>query len=517
MVASILRHTNPPAPVARNNAGGPTYVIDQWNRLNRFLILGSEGGTYYVNEKDHTLNNVAVVDQCLAEDPRRVVDTIVAISDAGRAPKNDYAIWALARAASTGTAQAYALSKLNEVCRTGTHLFQFVKAVDSMRGWGTALRRAVANWYLSKDPDQLAYQVLKYQQREGWSHRDVLRKVHPRTGVTQLNDLFRYITQGEVDSNLPPLVHAVEEIKRDPEDITLACALITELGVSREMLPTQLLTNPQLVARLAEKMPYTALMRNLGNLSKLGVAQEMVDPITRKLTDAAYLKKSRVHPISVLTALRTYEQGQGFRGKGEWPVIKPISDALETAFYDAFANVEPTGKKFLIGMDVSGSMSTRIYNGVLTSAEVAAALAMQLVRTEPWTRSFGFAHDFKPLYFDHYTRLNDALSMTRSMNFGSTDATIPVVYAMQQKLDVDVFVVITDSETWSGWSSRVTPAQALRKYRQMMQKPDAKLVVLATEATQFSIADPNDRNMLDIAGFDSSVPEVISMFARGEL
>jgi len=34
-------------------------------------------------------------------------------------------------------------------------------------------------------------------------------------------------------------------------------------------------------------------------------------------------------------------------------------------------------------------------------------------------------------------------------------------------------------------------------------------------ATNFTIADPSDPGMLDIAGFDSAVPTLITDFARG--
>jgi 60 kDa SS-A/Ro ribonucleoprotein len=31
----------------------------------------------------------------------------------------------------------------------------------------------------------------------------------------------------------------------------------------------------------------------------------------------------------------------------------------------------------------------------------------------------------------------------------------------------------------------------------------------------FTLADPNDRGMLDVAGFDTTVPSVIADFVRG--
>ena len=35
--------------------------------------------------------------------------------------------------------------------------------------------------------------------------------------------------------------------------------------------------------------------------------------------------------------------------------------------------------------------------------------------------------------------------------------------------------------------------------------------------TDFTIADPNDPGTLDIAGFDSAVPNLISDFSRGDV
>src|SRR5438445_12992 len=72
-----------------------------------------------------------------------------------------------------------ALAALPRVCRTGTHLFRFAEDVKAFRGWGRGLRRAVGDWYAGKEPGELAYQLTKYQRRNGWSHRDLLRLTHP--------------------------------------------------------------------------------------------------------------------------------------------------------------------------------------------------------------------------------------------------------------------------------------------------------------------------------------------------
>jgi 60 kDa SS-A/Ro ribonucleoprotein len=523
MTATILRHTNPkaaaPKRVVANNSGGPAYEVDAWSRLHRFLVLGTEGGTYYVSERDHVLDNVKSLDALLQGNGMDVVDAIVNISQSGRAPKNDYAIYALAYTAAHGTTLAvrqYALSHINSVCRTGTHFLQFVDAITRMRGTGPAVRKALAAWFLRKSPDDAAFQMLKYQNRAGWTMRDVLRIAHPKTSNRAMNALFEHITKPDAESigvAAPAIVWDAQFAKTANVD-SLVGLIITH-RFPRELIPTQHLNNPRVASALAQTAPYTALMRNLGNYSKANVFDSptvLSDTVT-KLSDPEYIKKSRVHPISVLTAHRTYTQGTGYRGNSWWVPNPKIVAALDQAFYASFVNVEPIGQPIMVGVDVSASMNQPVMNGILTSAEVAAALSMVWKRTEPWVTVFGFNHGLKDLDIRKGDDLQTVCSKTRGHNMGGTDVSLPIQHALDNRIPVGLFVIITDNETNRG---RRNPSELLREYRRVMGI-DAKLVVLATDATRFTVADPLDKGMLDIAGFDSAVPAIVSMFARGEL
>ncbi len=133
----------------QNNAGGFVYQLSPLKQLERFLILGSEGGAYYVGEhkltKENTLNAMKVIQEHGAE----AVELIVRVSDEGKAPKNDPAIFALALAASAPDprTRSLALAALPKVCRIPTHLFHFITYVKQFRGLGRGLRTALAKWY----------------------------------------------------------------------------------------------------------------------------------------------------------------------------------------------------------------------------------------------------------------------------------------------------------------------------------------------------------------------------------
>jgi 60 kDa SS-A/Ro ribonucleoprotein len=131
-----------------NSAGGYAWQVDDWTRLERFLVLGAEGGTYYIGERDLVKQNHDALVRCIKADGVRAVNRIVEISDSGRAPKNDPAIFALALVTTHGNAEAKAkaFANLPKVCRIGTHLFHFAEYVNALRGWGRGLRNAVGRW-----------------------------------------------------------------------------------------------------------------------------------------------------------------------------------------------------------------------------------------------------------------------------------------------------------------------------------------------------------------------------------
>jgi 60 kDa SS-A/Ro ribonucleoprotein len=508
----------------RNSAGGFAWPVTDQVRLDRFLILGSEGGSYYSTERALTVDNAEAVLRAIEADGPAVVQRVVEISEAGRAPKNDPAIFVLALAASRGdeATRRAAFEALPRVCRTGTHLLHFAQFAEGFRGWGRGLRRAVAAWY-TQPADRLAYQAIKYGSRDGWSQRDLLRLAHPKGVTEQHQAILHWIAQGwEWVGDEPhpdPVLRriwAVERARR-AETVDEVVRLVREYRLPREAVPTPWLGEAVVWDALLETdMPTTALIRNLATLTRVGLlvpGSEATERVLAHLGDGERLRSARVHPIAVLAALKTYGQGHGARGRGTWDPVPAVVDALDAAFYATFQNVQPTGKRWLLALDVSGSMSMGTVAGVpgLTPRDASGAMALVTAATERHYSVFGFSTTFMPLTISPRQRLDDVLKTTDNLPFAGTDCALPMVHALEQKLKVDVFVVYTDSETWYG---KIHPAQALRRYREQMGIP-ARLIVVSMVANPFSIADPEDAGMLDVVGFDTASPAVMADFARG--
>lgn len=522
-----------------NSAGGFVWPVDEWTRLRRFLVLGSEGGSYYASQRDLTKENVDSIRALALSDGPRLVEEIVEISESGRAPKNDPALYALAVAFSLGdTETRLAAGKaLPRVARIGTHLFHFVAYVETMRGWGRMMRKAIAEWYDSKEPDQLAYQVVKYGSRDDWSHRDLLRLARVEHGSDPARrDIYGFISSHVGHERVPDEKYGDNVIVKpwEPSEVTPrliegflkaksatsaseTAALVREYNLPREALITEHLNDGDVwAAMLEQKMPITAMVRNLATMTRNGVfaSKANLTLVTDALGDAAVIRKSRIHPLNVLIALRTYAQGRGYRGDSTWhPDIK-IIDALDEAFYIAFDNVEPTGKSHLLGLDVSGSMSMYTVAGApITPREAAVAMALVTLHAEDDVEIMGFSDIFMPLNFSRRTRLDDACRMTENLPFRRTDCSLPMIWARQQNKDFDAFVVYTDAETYAGV---MHPHQALQQYRER-QHANARLAVVGLISNGFTLADPNDAGMMDFVGFDSSSPQLIADFVAGRI
>lgn len=495
-----------------NSAGGYSYGVDDWTRLHRFLVLGSEGGSYYTSERKLTQENAQSVLACITSDGPRAVREIVSVSMAGRAPKNDPAIFALALAcaAKDPVTRACALEAIPTVCRTGTHLFTFAGYIENFRGWGRGLRSAIGQWY---GRDDLAYQLVKYRQRGGWTHRDLLRLAHPEPSPL----LAWAVGKGDA-IKLGGIVEAFEKAQRAQSPAETIEVIRNFPDLPREaLLPEHLMSVEVWDALLEQGMPMTALIRNLATMTRVGLIAPMSSGTQRavaQIADAERLRKARVHPLSVLVALKTYQQGYSARGSSSWTPVAQIVDALDGAFYEAFGNVVPTGKRTMLALDVSDSMSWSDIAGMpgITPRVGSAAMALVTAAVEKENCLItAFSGDLVPVSISPRQRLDDVMRTLDGMRAGRTDCSLPMMTAIARKIAVDTFVIYTDSETWSG---RIHPAQALQQYRRE-SGIDAKLVVVGMISNGFSIADPSDPAMLDVVGFDTATPQVISEFSRG--
>lgn len=494
------------------------FKTEDKKQLERFLILGSEGSTYYASAQKLTESNTKNIVRMIQRSPEECLETILDVSHEGRAPKNDPAIFALSLFFKYADREYKTMASraANRVLRTFTHLATFMSFVDQFHGQGRSVRRVMTNWYTEKSPEQILFQYTKYGKRNGWAHKDIVHLAHIRPTCEKMQALFAHMFEKINDDELASAIPQYQtniDLKNASDLNQVIRTLKSNPRAQWEHLPTEYLRSARVWKQLVPNLGMTALIRNLGRISSLGCTDTAFSDITktiiRRLTSKDELKRARIHPINVLNAWKTYSNGRGIKGSLSWRPNESIINALENAYRQSFVNAPVTGKNFFIGVDISGSMSWGNISGShLTPMEAAAVLAHERVVKEEWTEVVGFSHYLKPINMTPNDSLSDALGKTVCGNFGSTNPGLLIEEAMRKRYPVDVFIMITDNEVNHGKH----PWMLLKKFRQTVN-PKAKLVVIGMTATDCSIADPNDSGMLDIVGFDTNIPALISDFA----
>jgi 60 kDa SS-A/Ro ribonucleoprotein len=397
------------AEMVKGKSSGYMFKADTWRRLRRCLLIGTANGSYYATKWELTNDFINVLETAIKEDPDRVAAEIIYASD-GRALNNSTSIWALViLSMDKSTAAKTAFGRIfPQVIRTASHFYEWMSYTKSVRGFGKIVREAGKNWLTQGDTKELAYQLLKYQQRHGFTNRDALRLFHVKPQTEDRDLLFKWVVNGwETLPDRSPTealnqIWWYEWLKRNPEGAKEA---ISKGRLTHEMAAPVGKMDRDAWQLLFEDMPIGALLRNLGSLTEIGIlghvngqksVNKNLDRVASVLNNKERLKKGRIHPIDVLKALKTYKSG-GKLGKSTktWTPTPRIVDILETALEMSFDAIEPTGKVFMHAVDISGSMSSYTVSSInLTCCEIATTMALASAKAERNYMIRGFSTEF---------------------------------------------------------------------------------------------------------------------------
>jgi 60 kDa SS-A/Ro ribonucleoprotein len=592
-----------PAPLegmVLNKSGVHVWEASEQTQLMRVLILGTSAPTYYATQKELETEAKELIRKFISDGHGLIVlEKALDVYQTNRAPKLKPFFEVMAMLMVPSVPDDVRLLAIHAIpsFRTFSHLYEWKslhKESCGSKGFGRGIKKAIFDLvekYNAK-PRQLAYQVIKYGARYGWSFNDIIKCAHikgdalpPASGI-----VITYVVKG-IDaareracsmmdkpdvSMIIDYLNAVTLAKTEGTDLTVLCELIQRWTLPRECLHTSVLNDVNVWKALLMSsdgrvvMPITALIRNLGKMSSIGLFdgeenQTIVDGVCQHLTNVGVLQKGRVHPVTLLSAKLVYEQGRGDKGSLSWPINPNIVGALESAFYVAYLVVKPTGKRIFHGFDASGSMqSCTCAMPKLTAQMACAAMAMAFARSEDlFTQKFfifatkseydrsrgkGDGRSTCGYYGGYGSRVHEdvgvTIHITNAMNLrtamgeinvgngGGTDCSLPMIQAIAEfnrglylsglTLEeyratnptvgvYDCFIIYTDNDTNSHGEH---PSDALERYR-VLTGINAKLIVIATEPGSHTIGRPTDDNTLDIAGFDANAPMLIRQHIMG--
>ena len=320
-----------------NHAGGFVWQISDKEQVIRYLIIGSEGGNFYQTPQQVS----SMCASCVLRMTRTpdnfkwLIETIRQVSIEGRAAKQESTLLALATAivfARTPEAKTEALNAVKDCVRILTHMYMLIGYIKIFSkaghptlaapataaaavigsGLGRGIRRVFGEYFYSRTGIEIANLMTKYQNREGWTIKDVLTLIHidPKKmkddgGRLAIDHVFKTKEEfAPILAAAPPTaepvkqllsaikeIHAIAERPLQPatnpslaglsnyqysEEIDRMVRIINSAGLCREHLPSQLFKHKKIWEALlmnkgangkGKGMPLTALIRNLGKLS----------------------------------------------------------------------------------------------------------------------------------------------------------------------------------------------------------------------------------------------------------
>ncbi len=483
-----------------------------------------------------------------------------------RAPKKAPSIFALAMIKIFGSNEdrkmVYDVIRRKAVISTLRQMYEFLHDIyyltDGKITFSSGFKTALADWFGTNDR-WIAMQFAKYRNSSRGKHtidvRDILRMARPTAHGTNQNVIFNWavkraslnygqrmdlLTTPETSNSLSYI--QAFETAQETNDPKVIYNLIAEHGLTHEMIPNTWFSDEHKqirvniwrlllgldtanvkVKRNADgtpmwKMGLTAMIRNLTRVASYGILNEVgtkdvADAFVNVLNDTEALVKARIHPLQLLSAMRMYQKGHNDRTEKSWRTNNSVLKALENAFYASFGTIGKTGKTIGYFLDISGSMEAGEVIGLpgVTPREAGAVLTMVSARNESDWLIRGFNTRLVEIDINPTMSLDQVVKVMSNLDWGGTDASQPMTWAMKENINLDAFILITDNESWHG---DIHVTTALANYRRKVN-PNAKLVVISMTATNSSIADPKDVNQLELVGFDSAAPQIIADFISG--
>nr|XP_002124207.1 60 kDa SS-A/Ro ribonucleoprotein-like isoform X2 [Ciona intestinalis] len=537
-------------PLVLNSEGDIRLVATATSQLLRFLTVGCEEGNvkvYNISPSLTTPDNVNTTAVYKLNENGKglsVLSTLVKFAKKGNAYVEGAIPYVLAVCACSKDAKVKqdALNHVGVICNRPRMILEFVayceeisKNISRTSGWGRGRKRAVQKWYSNKRSYEVAFAVTSCSTVNHWSHKDVLRLCHlnPANSLC-LKILCMYIARGyqatenafrdeiaksdEADAiKLMELLGVIRKLKNSTVAAD-SCALIEKHNLTWGHIPCKLRNNAEVWKCLIPKLGMAALIRNLPRFHHIGVLVNgniWTKQILQRLFNDDSIEQSELHPYSFLLHHYIYAKGESARKEMKWIPDPLISQALDAAFYTAIPNVKATNKRICITLDASKSMKAHIVNShCLECRVVAAAMCLVFSKVEKDVTVQGFSSQLTDIDIGDKDTVKSTVEKIDQIPLGGTDCSRPMIKAKKEKKPFDVFIVITDKETWKG---KTSPHIALKQYREEMQIP-AKfiLISLAVRKMEKDVDGASDRGMLSICGFNESVPDIIHDFICDE-
>lgn len=506
-----------------NEAGGRAHRLPPKQALAQLAATGCFSGTYYAAAETQLDTLRTLIDQ--VDD--NVFLAKLAVYSRQRAFMKDMPTALLVTLAGSDTQLLHRVfDRVVDNGRMLRNVFQMVRSGQfGRKGLSSSLQRAFQRWLNEASVGTL----LSASIGNDPSLRDVLRMARPTPKDNPRRALFGWLTGKEVEkwapateADLPAQVQGLIAY-RQTEMAEAQALILGDLSVRWDLL-ADAAKGPLVWKAIARQMGPQALRMNLNTLLRQGVLgngktdQEMVDYVARRIADADDIRRSRQFPYQFLAAY--------LNAAAEVP--QKIKAALHEAAEIACGNVPELPGPVVIGLDVSGSMSSpatgwrgRGATSKMRCVDVAALFAAAILRRNPESIVIPFddkAYDVRVAPTDSILSLSERLARYGG---GGTNCSLPlsVANANYRNRRLAGCVLVSDNQSWIG-AGRYGSTAVVNEWKRFIENqmrlgghgiPNPKLVLLDLQPYTTTQA-PDRSDVLNIGGFSDAVFEVVAAF-----
>lgn len=487
-----------------NLAGAPSFDRTLEEDTLAVLLTNTLSNTFYVSDKDLAKQTVEVLTKMAKKDPEFLAKALVYARRNGLMKLAPVVGLAVLSANESGKKVNFR-KVFHHVVKTPDDLREFVslcrtKAVR--QGLGGEARDAVKRWLQHMSE----YHAVKYgsANSEGITLRDIIRMAHPRPVNDAQRELFGWLVKGWDDvgpkpSPTSPQVWALETLKRATSDKEVI-RLVQDYKLPWEVVvPSVKKMTPEIWKALLKDMPYMALLRQLNTMERNGLFadKDVAKAVAAKLSDQTNVKYSKQLPF------RFFNAYNAFKG------IQVVRDAIVDALELSFENTEKLDGRVCIANDISGSMSGQVSDkGETRYRDVAGLLSAALFKKCDDVILLQFNTSANTL---DASRRDSVMSLAKKIGDGDggTNVGAPIAYLSQHRDKVDVFIGVTDSESWAG-NGFLTEWEAYKKI-----SPKAKAFVINIAPYRDFVAPAGYPDVHYISGWSDAVLKYISLTLNG--
>ncbi|XP_044262085.1 60 kDa SS-A/Ro ribonucleoprotein-like [Tribolium madens] len=441
-----------------------------------------------------------------------------------------------------------------KLIKTDQDFFDFLKFYTTQRSEkkkiSTTLRKMIIKFYQNKEPKEFAETVAKQESYHGWTHKDLIKLSHFKCNNVACEPILKYVLFGikqlpeaSDDASKPIIEYLKKSYElRTTDDVARATTLMTELHVTVDRVNSKFNKNEEVWLAAIPEMTTREILQCLYRFYKFGffkAGSQFQSKICEALSDAEKIKKCNLHPIEVFIYLKFFEKGGKpmdsklleYLQKKEIreetlkrlttpsePKCKPVLQSINKCLKLSYNNVQPTGKKFMVTIDVTEkAQEACFHNKRITCLEAAVAIIRFLSKIERNVTVAVFKDS--QINFVDISKSHSAVDKLLEHKSAYISPNAPLDWARNKKKQIDIFINFMSSSWQENVPQEVKDkmekvTEALNKYSKKMQSPETRLVKIYLDGSS-GVFSENSKNILSISGFSVDVPKVLEAFCRG--